>query len=197
LLRLIAGSSQLTSGKIRWNHQDLQESSLSDIAYLPDSNPFPSWMRIKDAVYFYSLFFEDFDRKECLQHLESFDLPVSQKITHLSKGNLAKLKFIITISRRAKLYLLDEPFESLDISSRKKMLQLLARLLTSECSIILSSHYVREMDQLFTDILILKKGEVNLQGDKDTLQANMGLSIEEIYEDIFREVEANGFSDSI
>jgi ABC-2 type transport system ATP-binding protein len=197
LLRLIVGTTKPSSGKILWNSQPLSESSLFDIAYLPDSNPFPIWMKVQDVFYFYSIFFPDFDRKECSEYLELFELPQKQKIVHLSKGNLAKLKLIVTICRKAKLYLLDEPLEGLDISSRKKMQHLLAKLLTNKCSIILSSHYVREMDQLFTDILILKKGEVILQGDKDTIQTEQNLSIEEIYEEVFEEVKADAFSDPL
>jgi ABC-2 type transport system ATP-binding protein len=197
LLGLIAGTTKPSSGIIVWNSQPLSESSLSDIAYLPDRNPFPIWMRVQDALHYYHIFFPDFDSKECSEYLDLFELSRQQKIVHLSKGNLAKLKLIVTLCRKAKLYLLDEPLEGLDISSRKKMLHILAKLLTDKCSIILSSHYVREMDQLFTDILILKKGEAMLQGDKDTIQAEQGLSLEEIYEDIFGEVRANAFSDPL
>jgi ABC-2 type transport system ATP-binding protein len=196
LLKLIVGSSKLSGGKILWNQKIKNEASLSDIAFLPDYNPFPTWMNIQDAIHFYKLFYSDFNAKECIEYLDLFALPRKQKITHLSKGNLEKVKLIFTLARKAKLYLLDEPLEGIDISSRKKMMYLLAGLLNENCSIILSSHYVREMDQLFTDILILKKGKVALYGDKDMLQAEMNLSLEEIYEDIFREGETNAIFDS-
>jgi len=194
LLRLIAGVTKPTTGKVSWNQGNMSEVTLQDIAFLPDSNPFPSWMRVSDAIQFTNLFFPDFDHQRCNEYLEEFDLQSHQKLIHLSKGNLAKVKLIVTLCRKAKLYLLDEPLEGLDISSRKKMLLLLARLSHDQCSIILSSHHVREIDQLLTDIVILKKGEVNLQGDKDTIQANMGLSIEEIYQDLFQEVLADDFT---
>jgi ABC-2 type transport system ATP-binding protein len=191
LLRLIAGSTKPSSGTILWNQRIISEESHNEIAFLPDNNPFPSWMNIQDALYFYQTFFPDFDSKECKEYLYMFGLPIKKKIIHLSKGNLSKVKLIFTLCRKAKLYLLDEPFEGLDITTRKKMLHILARMLTDQCSIILSSHFVREMDQLFTDILILKEGQVALHGEKDSIQAEMGQSIEEIYEDIFSEGDTN------
>ena len=196
-LRLITGNTKTTDGRVLWNNKPIQEESHSEIAYLPDINPFPNWMSVLDAIQFFSFFYLDFDRNKCLDYFEQFHVSLKKKISHLSKGDQEKVKLILILSRKAKLFLLDEPLEGLDICTRKKMLQLIVNLLNEKCSVILSSHYINEMDQILTNVLFLKDGKIALFEDKDTIQAEMGLSLEDIYRDMYLEENTDVSFDNI
>jgi len=77
------------------------------------------------------------------------------------------------------------------------MLQLIVNLLNEKCSVILSSHYINEMDQILTNVLFLKDGKIALFEDKDTIQAEMGLSLEDIYRDMYLEENTDVSFDNI
>jgi len=186
LLKLLLRHTKPTKGIIQWNNEPLSEKSMHDIAGFLDGNPFPHWMRIQDAKYFYQLYFKDFDNKRYQDLMEYFEMDPKQKIVYSSKGNLSKIKLMLVLSRRAKLYLLDEPTDGLDLVARKKFLQVIVDTFTPDCSIIMASHFVEEMEQMFTDAIFLKKGIVALTGETEELRNVRHQSIDEIYLEMFK-----------
>jgi len=186
LLKLILRITKPTKGAIKWNDMPITEKSMHDIAGFLEGNPFPYWMRIKDAKDFYQLYFKDFDNNRYKELMDYFEMDPKQKIVYSSKGNLSKVKLMLILSRRAKLYLLDEPTEGLDLVARKKFLKVIVDTFNPECSMIMASHFVEEMEQMFTDAIFLKKGQVELIGETEELRNSRHKSVDEIYLEMFQ-----------
>lgn len=185
LLKLICRILKPSKGIILFEEKILEEKSLNRISSFLEGNTFPPWMRIRDAKFFYQKSFSDFDAEKFNKIIESFSIDQMEKIAHQSKGNLSKIKLILALSRKAKLYLLDEPLDGLDFLSRQKCLDLIIDTFAEDCSMIFSSHFVKELEQLFTDVIFLYEGKIKLLGDAEDLRIEYGKSINEIYQEIY------------
>jgi ABC-2 type transport system ATP-binding protein len=185
LLKLMLRYTKPTKGQLIWNNKPLSEESMNDIAGCLDFNPFPFWMSMKDVKEFYEYYFKDFDTTRFNELMDYLKLEPKKKIVHCSKGTIGKIKLLFTLSRRAKLYLLDEPLEGLDIVARKKYLEVIVETFNPECAMIISSHYVDEMEQLFTDAIFLSEGKIVLNANTETLRSDKQKSIDAIYMEMF------------
>jgi len=186
LLKLICRIVKPTKGIIQFEEKPLIEKSLSQISVFLEGNTFPPWMKINDTAYFYQKSFLDFDAEKYHKLIEAFSIDPMEKIANQSKGNLTKIKLILALSRKAKLFLLDEPLDGLDFLSRQKCLDLIIDAFTEECSMIFSSHFVKELERLFTVVIFLQEGKIRLMGDAEDLRIEYGKSINEIYQEIYR-----------
>jgi len=185
MLKLMLRYTKPLKGKMTWNQKPLSEESMKDIAGCLDFNPFPFWMRMVDVKEFYQYFFKNFDINRYQELVDYFKLDQKKKIVYCSKGTIAKIKLLFTLSRKAKLYLLDEPLEGLDIVARKKFLDVILETFHPECSMIISSHYVEELEQLFTDAIFLNEGKIILNANTETLRLDKQKSIDAIYMELF------------
>lgn len=122
LLKLIVGFLRPSSGSIRVDGKDIDHNTRAIVSFLPDNNLLPSWMTIKDAFNFYKDFFPGFEEKRFKDLIDYFNLSMNRKVKELSKGEQEKVCLSLTISRKAKIYLLDEPLGGIDPASRERIL---------------------------------------------------------------------------
>ena len=104
----------------------------------------------------------------------------------LSKGNKEKVQLIMVMSRRAKLYLLDEPIAGVDPAARDYILQTILTNYDSEASIIISTHLIQDIENILDDVILLKNGNIVAYNSADALRAQKGQSIDEIFREVFR-----------
>lgn len=142
---------------------------------------------IKDAISFYKSFFDDFDEKKMVELMEFMNLDKNLKIKSLSKGMLEKLNLSLTLSRKAKLYILDEPISGVDIISRGKIIDAIIQNISEESSMIITTHYVGELEGLFDEVAFLDQGKIIEVNDTEELREKYNKSIEDIYKYIFAE----------
>ena len=144
-------------------------------------------MTIKDSINFYKDFFDDFDEKKLKELLKFMNLDENLKIKTLSKGMLEKLNLSLTLSRKAKLYILDEPISGVDIVSREKIIEAIIDNIEEESSMIITTHYVGELEGVFDEVAFLDDGKIVEINDAEVLREKYGKSIEDIYKYIFAE----------
>ena len=113
-IKIVAGILRQSSGEIFIEGTKPGVKTKAMVSYLPDKNYLFKWMKIKDAVGFFKDFYEDFDEKRCKELLEFMNLEEESKVTSLSKGMMEKLNLTLVLSRKAKLYILDEPLAGVD-----------------------------------------------------------------------------------
>jgi ABC-2 type transport system ATP-binding protein len=159
------------------------------VSFLPDVNHLDRWMSVGEAGSFYADFYVDFDRKRFDELLAIMRLSASQKIGSLSRGMVEKARLSLIFSRRARLYVLDEPFGGLDPLARSQVLDALVANFRADCSMILSTQMVAEVERFFDDVALLDGGRVVLAGDAEDLRMRRGASIEEIYREVYGHVE--------
>lgn len=185
LMRIIANLIKNTTGEISVDHKELGKKTKEIVSFMPTSNFFPKWMKIKDAVNYYNDFYSDFDKEKCLETIESLDLEVDSKIKTLSTGMTEKFKIALTISRNAKLILLDEPFNGIDIVAKEKIKEMIVKGANETNAIIISSHLIDDIEPILDEVIMLKTGNIIINDNAENLRAIKEKSIIEIYKEAF------------
>lgn len=157
------------------------------VSYLPDRNFLYKWMKIKDAIEVFSDFYEDFNVDKCKKLLEFMNLKEGMKVKSLSKGMTEKLLLTLVLSRDAQLYVLDEPIAGVDPVARERILDAILNNFNEGSSMIITTHLVRDIEKLFDEVAFISEGRIIEKGDAEQLRIDRGMSIDEIYRDIFRD----------
>lgn len=187
LLNTIQGFLKIDKGEIKFDGLPIGIETKKSIAFLQDKNIFHKTMKIKDAIKLYSDFFDDFDMEKMKYYLDFMNLDKEAKIKDLSKGMSEKFSLSLTLSRKAKLYLLDEPISGVDPVSREKILDAILDNLSEESSMIITTHYIGELERIFDEVAFLGDGKIIESGDAEELREKYKLSIDEIYKKVFAE----------
>jgi len=189
LMKILAGLVSPTSGTVFIDGLAPGVETKASVSFLPDVNHLDRWMSVGEAGDFYADFYTDFDRKRFDELLAIMRLTAGQKIGSLSKGMVEKTRLSLVFSRRARLYILDEPFGGLDPLARSQVLDALVANFRPDCSMILSTQMVADVERFFDDVVFLDGGRVVLAGDAEDLRTRRGGSIEDIYREVYGHVE--------
>jgi len=137
-------------------------SFLSSVYFLPEQFHLPN---VSSSTYMnlYGPFYPDFNTGLFKEGLQGFDIDENRKINDLSAGQRKKMLLAFGFATQCRIMLFDEPTNDLDIPSKKNLRQLLARFLEDDKIVILSTHQVRDVENMIDTILILDKGKILLQ----------------------------------
>lgn len=187
LLNIISGLFKPSYGEITINGVIVSYETKKLVSYLQEKDFLSKWMKISDAICFYNDFFPDFDEQKCRTLLKFMNLETSMKLKTLSKGMLEKLGLSLTLSRKVQLYILDEPISGVDIISRDKIINVIIDNIDNNASMIITTHYVGELEKLFDEVIFLGEGSIIEQGTADDLRIKYETSIDQIYRKVFAE----------
>lgn len=185
LIKILVGLLRPSSGSVKINGEKIGVETKAIVSYLPDRNFLYDWMKIKDAGKFYSDFYEDFDEEKFEELLTFMDLNKSMRITELSKGMNEKLNLSLVLSRNAELYILDEPIAGVDPVARDQILGAIINNYSKDSSMIVTTHLVRDMENIFEDVVFLQNGAIVLEGNAEDLRNEHNGQIDSIYKEIF------------
>ena len=186
LLKILAGFYAEYEGEALIDGHKPGAYTKARVAYLPDKDGLPENMMVNDIIKIYKTFFDDFDEDKCRRLLEVFDIRETAMPKEMSKGVIDKLQISLLMSRRARLYLLDEPIGGVDVEARQHVLDLILENFNPHGSMIIVTHLVRDIERLFDSVIILKKGKVMEFEDSDVIRARHGATLEEALCEIFR-----------
>lgn len=186
LIKLINGLLQPTSGEIVINGFRPSVETKKIISYLPDTTYLRDNMKVFDMLTLFEDFYEDFDREHAENLLNDLDISCDEKLKNLSKGNKEKVQLILVMSRKAKLYILDEPIGGVDPAAREYILKTIINNYSEEASVIISTHLISDIEPILDEAIFIRKGELVLQGNTDDLREEHGKSIDAIFRDVFR-----------
>lgn len=178
-LKAITGLVPINKGKILIDGEPISANTLKKISFLPDAEFYFSHMNLKEMCDFMKVFHQDWDDEKANRLIEYFRLDPSVKIKTLSKGNRAKAKLVLTLGRRAKYILLDEPFSGIDILTREDFIHvLLQEFMDYGQTMIITTHEVNEVEKILDEVIFIEDGKVfelfNLEERK--LKQNESLS---------------------
>lgn len=185
LIKILAGILRQSKGEVSIDGKTPGVDSKSIVSYLPDRNFLYDWMKISDAINMYKDFFGDFDEKRADELLQFMKLDKTMKVKSLSKGMHEKLNLTLVLSRRAKVYILDEPIAGVDPVARDQILDAIINNYSKESSMIITTHLVRDMENLFDDVVFLRDGEIALQGNAEELREEKSMKIDDLFKEIF------------
>lgn len=185
LLKILAGLLRQTSGEVLLAQRKIGVYTKAVVSYLPDRNHLYKWMRIEDAGAFFKDFYTDFDTNKFTELLSFMKLERKMKVDTLSKGMQEKLNLSLVLARNAKLYILDEPIAGVDPVARDEILNAIINNFSENSSMLITTHLVREMENILDDVVFLKDGRLVASGNADHLREERGKQIDEIYKEIF------------
>lgn len=156
------------------------------ISYLPDREFLPTWMNISQLLNFYADFYEDFDMSRASAMLEELQIPEKRSLKKMSKGTKEKVQLILTMSRRAKIYFLDEPIAGVDPAARDYILRTIISNYSPDAVVIISTHLIADVESVLDEVIFVNKGEIMLHKAADEIREETGKSVDEYFREVFR-----------
>ncbi len=186
IMKLINGLIQPTSGTVLINGAAPGIASKKAISFLPDRTYLNNWMRVRDTFDMFGDFYADFDRVKAEEMLKSLQIDGSAPLKSLSKGTLEKVQLILVMARKAKLYLLDEPIAGVDPAARDYILRTILNNYGEDSTILLSTHLITDVEKIFEQVLFIKNGQIDLQGNVDDIRAQYNNSIDGLFREVYK-----------
>ena len=121
--------------------------------------------------------------KEMLQRL---DIVENMRLKHMSKGTQEKVQLILTMSRNANLYCLDEPIGGVDPATRDYILQTIINNYSENASVLISTHLISDVESILDDVIFLQDGQIRLQSSVEDIREQNGQSVDSLFREVFR-----------
>ncbi|MDY0347070.1 MAG: ABC transporter ATP-binding protein [Acholeplasma sp.] len=188
LIKVLTGLLKQYSGEVVIDHRLLSTETKSEISYLPDQLYFDSWMKIDDLRRYFKDMYADFNEARFLELMMAFQIEDRTLIKRLSKGNQEKLQLALVLSRDAKVYIFDEPIGGVDPALREIILDTIMTYKNKEATVLLSTHQIYDVEDLFDEVVFLRRGQVVLHENTKTLIETRGKSLLDIFKEEFKYV---------
>lgn len=186
LIKLINDLLVPTTGEILINGKPIGVESKKIVSYLPERTYLDKAMTVKQVLNFFEEFYDDFDINKAKKLLNDLDLDIDQKLNKMSKGMQEKVQLILVMSRRADLYILDEPLGGVDPATRDYILDTILTNFNEGASVIISTHLISDIERILDEVIFINKGEIVLASSADTLRQKENKSIDEIFRGMFK-----------
>jgi len=186
IIKLINGLLQPTSGQVLINGEKPSPKTKKVVSYLPDTTYLGDNMKIKEVFAMFKDFYSDFDEEKANHLLEDLNLDEKSRLKNLSKGNKEKVQLILVMSRKADLYVLDEPIGGVDPAARDYILKTIIQNRSENSSVLISTHLISDIEDILDDVIFIKDGEILLQEDANELRRKHDNTIDHIFRDQFR-----------
>ena len=186
LIKILAGLLTYSKGEIEIDGNMIGSKTKDIVAYLPDRIYFNDNQKVGEIIKVFKTFYRDFDVARAEEMLKSLSIDSNMQIKKISKGTKEKVQLIMVMSRRAKLYLLDEPIAGVDPAAREYIIRTIISNYEKDASILISTHLIQDVENILDDVILLKDGKIILHEPADKLREERNMSIDEIFREEFR-----------
>lgn len=186
LIKKIVGLLQNENGSILIDGKPVGEKTKAMVSYSPDRPAFNGDRKVSDLLDFYELMYDDFDRESAESAFAELGIKTDDHIGKMSKGTGEKVQIILVMSRKAKLYVLDEPFSGIDPVARETVIKIMLKNMSEDASLILSTHHIQETEQILDEAIFLKDGKLIFHKSVEELREESSHSLNEAYLEVFR-----------
>jgi len=186
LIKLANGLLTPGSGSICICGEAPDVNSHKLVSYLPERTSIPLWMTAQQLMDFYEDFYEDFHREAAERMLEHLGISPKQRIKQMSKGTREKVQLIMVMSRKARLYLLDEPIGGVDPATRDYILSTIIGNYEPEATVLISTHLISDVEKILDEVVFIDKGRIVLQSTVDAIREERGMSVDALFREVFR-----------
>lgn len=174
------------SGEILVNDKPLGIESKKVISYLPERSYLNFNVKVIELMDFFEDFYEDFDRKTAESLIEKLKINPKDKLKTMSKGTKEKVQLIMVMSRKADLYILDEPIGGVDPAARDYILTTILSNFNEGASILISTHLIADVEKILDEVIFISEGKVLLQQSADELRSEKQQSIDGVFREVFK-----------
>ncbi|MBQ1768150.1 MAG: ABC transporter ATP-binding protein [Oscillospiraceae bacterium] len=186
LIKLANGLLTPTSGKVLICGFEPGIETKKIVSYLPERLNIPTWMTVTQLLNYYQDFFPDFDLARAKTMLSGLSIDENMRIKAMSKGTREKVQLIMVMSRRAKLYLLDEPIGGVDPATRDYILNTIIANYDPEASVVISTHLIQDVETVLDDVVFINQGRIVLRSTVDDIREKEGKSVDALFREVFR-----------
>ena len=186
LIKLINDLLTADSGEILINGKSIGTESKKIISYLPERTYLDKSMTVKSVLNYFNDFYENFDIDKAQSLLKDLELDQNQKLSKMSKGMQEKVQLVLVMSRKADLYILDEPLGGVDPATRDYILDTILTNFNEGASVIISTHLIADIERVLDEVIFIDKGKIVLQSSADDLREKENSSIDEVFRRMFK-----------
>ena len=185
LIKILAGLLTTEEGVVRIDKKPIGVDTKRIVSYLPERPYLSSAFRVKDIIRTFEEFYEDFDKGVAEQMLQSLHIDTKSRIASLSKGNREKVQLVMVMSRRAKVYLLDEPRGGVDPAARDFILKTILNNYNEEACVLISTHLISDVEKILDEVIFIKDGELVLHESVDRIREEEKKSVDALFREVF------------
>lgn len=186
LIKMINGLLTPTSGELYMREQPIGVESKMHISYLPDHTYLNMNQRVSEVIRFFADFYEDFDTARAYEMLQKLQIHPNMRLKSMSKGTKEKVQLVLVMSRRADLYILDEPIAGVDPAARDFILNVILSNYEPEASILISTHLIADIENILDEVIFIQNGQICLASSVDDIRENQGKSVDTLFREVFR-----------
>lgn len=184
-MKMVAGLFHPSKGAIEVMGEPLSVRSKRYVAFMTTEQYFYDYMTVGMVGQFHRDFYEDFDEAAYAGLVKDMQLEMDMKIKSLSSGMAAKLKMAATMARDAKVFMLDEPLNGIDLIARDAILNAIIKKADTENCILISSHLIDAMENILDEVIFIKEGRIVVCGNAESIREARGKSIVDLYKEVF------------
>lgn len=184
-IKLLNGLLQPTAGSLTIDGAQPGVHTHEIVSYLPDRPYLNDWMRVCDLLSFFSDFYKNFDQVKANDMLKALQINPMDRLKTMSKGTKEKVQLILVMSRKAQLYLLDEPIAGVDPAARDYILNTILSNYSEDATVLLSTHLIADIERVLDEVLFLKNGVLMLHESVDTIREQHGKSVDMLFREVF------------
>lgn len=186
LIKLANGLLKPSEGQILIDGMEPGIITKAKVAYLPDKEFLPEYMTIGQLMEYYGDFFMDFNPAKAAEMFRSLKIDTKMKLKKLSKGNKEKVQLILTMSRDARVYFLDEPIAGVDPAARDYIIKTIITNYNPEALVVICTHLIADVEAVLDDVVFIKEGKVVMQESADAIRDEKGMSIDGLFREVFK-----------
>lgn len=185
-MKLCAGLLTPNAGDIQILGLPVGPDTKKAVAYLPERTYLSKWEKVHEIVGFFDMMYDNFEKDKAYRMLEDLEINPEDKLKTMSKGTKEKVQLILVMSRKADLYVLDEPMGGIDPAARDYILDTIITNYNPQGSILISTHLVSDIENILDDVIMLKEGNVVCYDCADNIRTNYGKSLDQVFREVFR-----------
>ena len=186
LIKLINGLLTPSEGELLFCGEKIGVESKKHISYLPDQTYLNMNQKVKDIIDFFRDFYEDFDEVRSYDMLQKLKINAQDRLKTLSKGTKEKVQLVLVMSRRAKLYVLDEPIAGVDPAARDYILNTILSNYEPEASILIATQLIADIENILDEVVFLKDGQIVQHTSVDEIRGKEGKSVDAYFREVFK-----------
>lgn len=185
-IKLIAGLLVPNSGEILINGMAPSPATAAMISYLPERNFLPLGEKVSYLIDYFADFYRDFDRRKAYEMLGRLGVSEKERLKNLSKGTREKVQLILVMSRRAELYILDEPLGGVDPAARDYILDTILSNYSENGSILISTHLISDVERVLDDVIFMADGRAAFCASVRSIHEKHGKTVDELFREVYK-----------
>ena len=189
LIKLANGLLVPSSGAVTIDGHAPGPETKELVSYLPERTYLSGWMNVVQLLDFFCDFYPDFDREAAEHMLTALEISPTQRIKQMSKGTREKVQLILVMSRRTRLYLLDEPIGGVDPATRDYIIHTILTNFNPDSTLLISTHLIADVERILDDVVFISRGQLVLHQSVDQIRQERGCSVDDLFREVFRYAE--------